>query len=66
MKLQIFKIVGLLNAAASAAATTAAGAPPIGNLNQAHGTVDKILKLGCLASVECLPLFLSVRDELMF
>jgi hypothetical protein len=39
MKLQIFKILGLLNAAASAAATTAAGAPPIGNLNHAHGTV---------------------------
>ena len=65
MKLQIFKILGLLNAAASAAATTAAGAPPIGNLNHAHGTVDKILKLGCLATVECLPLSLFVRDELI-
>ena len=38
MKLQIFKILALLNAAASVSATTAAGAPPIANLNRAHGT----------------------------
>ena len=38
MKFQILKIVALLNAAAVASATTAAGAPPVKNLNRAHGT----------------------------
>lgn len=38
MKFQILKIVALLNAAAVASATTAAGAPPLKNLNRAHGT----------------------------
>jgi len=40
MKQQIFKILCLLNAAVSVAATTMAGAPPIVNLNHAHGTAD--------------------------
>jgi hypothetical protein len=40
MKFQILKLLALLNAAASVSATTAAGAPPISNLNRAHGTND--------------------------
>lgn len=38
MKFQILKIVALLNAAAAVSATTAAGSPPVSNLNRAHGT----------------------------
>jgi choline dehydrogenase-like flavoprotein len=41
MKLQIFKILALMNAAAVVSATTATGAAPIANLNSAHATESK-------------------------
>jgi len=46
MKLQILKILALLNAAASVSATTAAGAPPLSNLNRAHALETKAVKDG--------------------
>jgi len=46
MKLQILKIVALLNAAATVSATTAAGAPPITNLNRAHAVEAKAVSEG--------------------
>ena len=55
MKLQIFKILTLLNAAATAAATTAAGAPPLSNLNRVHGTNERI---GIMALLELASIYL--------
>jgi len=46
MKLQIFKILSLLNAVASVSATTAAGAPPLANMNRAHALETKAVKDG--------------------
>jgi len=46
MKLQILKILALLNAAASVSATTASGAPPLSNLNRAHALETKAVKEG--------------------
>lgn len=46
MKLPIIKILALLNAAATVSATTAAGAPPVSNLNRAHALEAKAVKDG--------------------
>jgi len=66
MKLQIFKILALLNAAATVSATTAAGAPPLANPNRAHGTNRRSIdcelrwKLGALDAASRFQLVSSV------
>jgi len=46
MKFQILQVLALLNAASSVSATTAAGAPPVSNLNRAHALETKAVKDG--------------------